>query len=489
MAGQGYPVPATLPQETGCLIVFYPKDEGHFFSQALAGQLTQLNSYWVWDTDISQAHDIGLLWAEHNLRTMLAWENMDCELAEIIEGDNELNVNVNLSGGCGCGCGCGSNCNGNQQGQPFGINPLDPPVTGIPPVPSSEEVTEIDAWKCDAANQLWADWYTFFQEVGIVGGAGIAGVTALAQIAVAFTILTAGVGFLLLLIAGLAVSVAGGITGLTRDWMELHKDGLICAIVSATSPAQARANVLAYIEAHKTDPHGSFAGYWIGQVMGGITGDTNWNLIFTEDSFPIASGNVGSDCAACEPSPLVDFLGDGSYYLVPLIASGSPNISGTATWDANGNEWTYTTTGAGGPGADQDTQVDTSLLDVGRTWASDVQGSAEHAGYVIEADHDFDPIQTMRFTGSGLLNADSTTYPANDIFGIRNTATVIDATTYHDGIAAYFAGLDYLSMGNVTFDNAAKHRAAAEWAGGVARNSVYRTWAVVAASALNPDLL
>jgi len=334
-----YLSPESLDYETKCAVIFYPKDDGDLFLAALRGQLTRLESFWVWEGSRQFTEEIAYIWALHNVMSEDAWYKVDCADIPILTGDEVMNVNVNVSN-CGCGCGCGCGGSGGQGGQPFGINPLEPPPSNTPAIPSSDPVEDIDQWKCDAANQLWDDWYQFFQEVGIVGGAGLATVTALAQIAVAFTILTAGVGFLLVLIAGIAINVAGGVMGLTKDWMELHKDGLICAIVSATSPAQAASNVAAYIAAFQNDPHGTFAGYWIGQVLMGITGDTNWNLIFQEDSFPIASSNVGSDCSACEPSPLIDFLGDGTWYLVPLIAEGSPAISGTATFTADGNEWT-----------------------------------------------------------------------------------------------------------------------------------------------------
>jgi hypothetical protein len=204
-----------------------------------------------------------------------------------------MNVNVN----CGCGCGCGSG------GIPQSDLPNQVSNLPIPPTPSNEApITPIDSWKCDAANQVWSDWYALFTNFQASVLAGDATVAALIAIAGALAVITGGLSVLLAILAGVAGASAATVLGWVRDWLEEHKPGLICAMITASTPAQAHNNVIAYISANADSPLGTFPGYFIQNQLTAVANDTDWNVVFNPGSITIAPSLVGSSCEGCSLS-------------------------------------------------------------------------------------------------------------------------------------------------------------------------------------------
>jgi hypothetical protein len=210
-----------------------------------------------------------------------------------IEGLNNMNVNIS---NCGCGCGCGGGIP--QEDLPNQVTNLP-----IPPVPSSDApTTPIDSWKCDSANQVWSDWYELFTSFQASVIAGDATIAALIAIAGALAVITGGLSVLLAILAGAAGAAAATTIGWVRDWLEANKDGIICAIVSASTPAQASANALAYISANASTPLGVTVGFFVKNQLTAVAGDTDWNVVFNPGSITISPSLVGSSCEGCSLS-------------------------------------------------------------------------------------------------------------------------------------------------------------------------------------------
>lgn len=298
MASKGYPVPPTLPEETGCLLVFYPKDEGHFFSRALAGQITRMAHYWLWDTETEYAHEIGYLWAKHNFRTLQAWESLDCELAEIIESGEDMNINVNFpnqGGSCGCCCG------GGQVSNPLNLD--DPSLPeGSPTVPLStpssaqHEMTVSEL--CDLATYLatgyvsvFVNWNNNFEIIGTSITAIIQFIQGKLFDGAAPSVLTFPSILLSNLSALLTTSILAGVTQKASDAAQDIKDDLICAITTSTSAASAKKNWESVVASVK-DTYGTttYAFLWLVSQL------WNWEEVLTPDVITVPSNYLGSVC-------------------------------------------------------------------------------------------------------------------------------------------------------------------------------------------------
>jgi hypothetical protein len=273
--------------------------------EAFSGAFNDFGRWTQWQRDgTNRASLAATTWKDAIDYTFAnAWlncgETMDCcqeildRLTQIelgIEGLNNMNVNIS---NCGCGCGC-------SGGIPQGDLPNQVTNLPIPPIPSNEApTTPIDSWKCDAANQLWDDWYALFTNFQASVIAGDATVAALIAIAGALAVITGGLSVLLAILAGVAGATASTVLGWVRDWLEAHRDGIICAIFAASTPAQAYNNVVAYISDNADNPLGALPGYFIQNQLVAVAGDTNWNAIFTPGSIAINPSLVGSDCSGC----------------------------------------------------------------------------------------------------------------------------------------------------------------------------------------------
>ena len=291
------------PSSLLCLRVYIPNDQ--LYLEAFSGAFNDFGRWTQWERDgTNRASLAATTWKDAiDFTFATAWLNcdgeMDCcteildRLTQIelgIEGLNNMNVNIS---NCGCSCGC-------SGGIPQGDLPNQVTNLPIPPIPSSEApTTPIDSWKCDAASQLWDDWYALFTNFQASVIAGDATVAALIAIAGALAIITGGLSVLLAILAGVAGATASTVLGWVRDWLEAHRDGIICAIFAANTPAQAYNNVVAYISDNADNPLGSLQGYFIQNQLTAVAGDTNWNAIFTPGSIAINPSLVGSDCSSC----------------------------------------------------------------------------------------------------------------------------------------------------------------------------------------------
>jgi hypothetical protein len=302
-----YILPENVQPETLlCLKVYIPNDQ--LYLEAFSGAFNDFGRWTQWERDgTNRASLAATIWKDAiDFTYANAWldcgDNMDCcdelidrltsiELA--IEGLNNMNVNVN----CGCGCGCGSG------GIPQSDLPNQVSNLPIPPTPSNEApTTPIDSWKCDAANQVWSDWYALFTNFQASVLAGDATIAALIAIAGALAVITGGLSVLLAILAGVAGASAATVLGWVRDWLEEHKPGLICAMITASTPAQASSNVIAYIAANADSPLGTFPGYFIQNQLTAVANDTDWNVVFNPGSITIAPSLVGSSCEGCSLS-------------------------------------------------------------------------------------------------------------------------------------------------------------------------------------------
>lgn len=303
--GKGYLLPENpIPETLRCLKVWIPDDPRYL--EAFSGQFHDLATWLVWEKDGTNKGSLAAsAWKNAVDYTYEnGWLNCgDDVIQDILTRLEELeNMNINVNCGCGCGCKGGSTGTVDTTFDPTQNYPVPPPF------PGTNEPIGIVSWRCDAAHQLHDDWLTFVTEMAALGTVGIISVTALAEIAALLAVITGGVALLLMLVATLAVGGATGILGWVRDWLEQNGDDLICTIMESSSPAEAHANVVGYIEANKDDPFGSFAGNFIGTVLRGMADDTNWNLLYTPDSMEIAPTNFGSDCSNCSPQGQFDLV-------------------------------------------------------------------------------------------------------------------------------------------------------------------------------------
>lgn len=168
---------------TKCAIIFYPEDDGAFFSSALRGQLSELCRPYIWEGGIEFTKQISQLWIETDLLTDDVFWRTDCDFVKLITGDEEMNINVNVN----CGCCDGSSGDtlicydkyGNpvlppesepiEQNNPTGGDWPMQPATDDPPA-------DFDAWSdydenaCAAANNYYKLWIWILTAVyGILG--------------------------------------------------------------------------------------------------------------------------------------------------------------------------------------------------------------------------------------------------------------------------------------------------------------------------------
>jgi hypothetical protein len=326
-----YILPANVQPETLlCLKVFIPNDQ--LYLEAFSGAFNDFGRWTQWEKDgTNRASLAATTWKDAIDFTFLnGWldcgENMDCctevldRLTQIelsLQGLNNMNVNIS---NCGCGCGCSGGIPQENIPAPTGDFPL-PPFPNSTPSPDP-----IDGWKCDVANQIWADWYALFTNFQASVIAGDATLAALIAIAGALAVLTGGLTVLLTILAGLAGGAAITVMGWVRDWLEAHQQGLICAITSGSTPADSYNNVVSYIAANANEPLGTTAGLFIKNQLTAVASDTDWNIVFSPDSVTIHPSLVGSSCEGC----VGVFSIDDDWILVPVIA-GTPSLAGGAT--------------------------------------------------------------------------------------------------------------------------------------------------------------
>ena len=293
----GYLIPdEPSPQALMCLRVFIPNDPRYL--EAFSGQYHDLGTWLLWDRDGTNRGALAAAaWKEAIDYTYEnGWLNcgMD-EISDILDRLEELeNMVVNVNCGCGCGCSGG-------HGAGDLIQEINDPNTNLPitPLPGSEQGDALSNWKCDAANQLYADWYQLLSEMFAAANTGTFTVATIASIAGALAVLTGGISFALAILVTLAGNVAATAIDYARDWLDHHREDIICVIVSSGTPAAAYTNFIQFLEENKNTPTGVLAGGYIKNQLAAMAQDTNWNLLFTEGSMAIDSSNLGSSCGAC----------------------------------------------------------------------------------------------------------------------------------------------------------------------------------------------
>ena len=483
--GKGYLLPEN-PQPDGllCLKIYIPNDPTGYYLSAMSGAFSDMGRWVNWEKDgTNRARLAAIAWKEAiDFTYTNGWLNcMDCcdEIDDILKRIEELeNMNINVNcGGCGCGCGCknGSDSMVGEDGLPIS--------TGIPPVPSTDEPENfVGAWLCDAANEFvdkWIDFYGNMFNLGIIGQGSLA---AILSLAIAAGILTGGIGTILILIAAITILPAATAADWIRDWLVENHDGLVCAMVSAASPAVAFNNSLAYLAAHKSDQHGTFAGAWIERVIQPVFQDTDWNLLFTPDSFEISPGNVGSVCNCQQVVPL-DELGE--WYLVPAV-EGEIFIQGNAVYQVSNYTWNFVATEG-----NQHCQsyVDfPEFLAAGRTWlggAEPVATTGEHAGYVMERVGGSVDCRTFDGTGAGIIHVAVEDFGFHDVWTLRNSESDLDLTSFRDALETIFDGLDIVHEADATYRNANQHRTTVRGTNDDPKTMQFRIYAVISATALD----
>lgn len=484
--GKGYLLPEN-PQPEGyqCLLLYIPDDPTGYYLAAMAGAFLDMGTWLAWEKDgTNRASLAAATWKDAIDYTFengwLQCEDMNDKLDDILRQLEELNnMNINVNCGCGCGCGCKNGSNGliGEDGLPIS--------SPIPPVPSTTEPeSPVGQWLCDASHQFVDDWLDFYANLFAAGLIGNATITAVVSVAAVATILTGGVAALLLLVTALTLAPAAVIADWVRDWLVENKDGLICAMSTAATPANAYNNVTDYLEAHKADQNGSFAGGWIALILKPVFQDTDWNLLFEEDSFPIDISNVGSSCP-CEGTQFIDLLGDGTWYLVSasmgevLTENNGTMVEGLGVFQWSGS----------GSGPEVTAEADfTQWLAEGRTWlggGSPVAETSEHGGYVWVKQTATGDIYTFNASGGGMFGLSNTDYAASDVFGERQTDSDLSSIDFHAGVAALFPGLTYDDRTDITYDNANDHTITVTTDSGESASTVFRIYAVVKATALN----
>jgi hypothetical protein len=387
----------------------------------------------------------------------------------LLKGLTDMNINVNC--GCGCACGC-KNGNGgvNEDGTPIN-QPLPPP-------PSTTEPEEfVGQWKCDAANQYLDGWLDFYNNYFILANLSTATIAAVISIAIATTIMTGGLGLVLVLLSGTLLGGAATFADWVRDWLAENREGLICAMVSAATPAGAYNNVVAYLLAHKADQNGTLAGEWVENILKPGFQDTDWNLLFTPDSFDIEIGNQGSTCNCLAAT---DLLGDGDWYLVPAVEGEEVITVGSIT--VSNYIWSYV--GGDNEVAESYPSFD-GFLASGRTWIGDVAQSGEHAGYVIQRLSPSGDVTFEPFPSDPMIALSSSAYAAGEVWTKWQTASDLIKATFQSSLETIFDGFDVTHTSDRTFDNLSQHRVRVAGEGEGSHNTQFRVFAVVAATALN----
>jgi len=411
---------------------------------------------------------------DYGVAKLIDTECEDMDFVDILHRLEELeNMNINVN----CGCGCGCSCNGNPFNVPVEDTATLPP---LPPVPSSNPVEGIDGWKCDAATELVEQWHRVILEVGIVGAAGAGAVSAITHIAVAATVLTAGVALILLLVAALAVSVAGGVMGYVKDWIESHQDELVCVIYQSASPAAALAAILAYIEANRDDPYGSFMGYWIGNVTRGMANDTDWSLVFTPDSMPISASNVGSSCVCSGgSSDVIPIDEEGTWYLVPAY-EGAELVT-TAELDTIGINLVYQDI----DGEEAVSELDfTGRLAEGRTWLGDIAASDEFAGFVLLRLSGGVDLRTFQFGGGSCIEVAEGDFQNGDAWSKWMTTSELPKVDFQAGVDATMVGYTVEHTADRTLSNADQLRVALQAVSNGPHAATIRVYACIKSTAL-----
>lgn len=358
---KGYPSPDEMPEETGCIIVFYPKDINGLFGQALAGQISRLTSYWTWDADADTRREISYLWAAHNLRTFDTWDKMDCELAALVEREEDVNVNVSLGGGgCGCGCGCGSSGGGDVLQLPLDNLSELPPESG-----STHDTGEgklggnyqcAMAWAyADGFEQIFYRGKNFFAAVTITA-ALVESLTAGVTIFQRIILILEHSLFMSLLVSWLVIlkTALGFDNGF--DAAQDYHDQFVCAIAGATTPHEARMNTASVIAAIKAD-----YGLTVYMIFYFYFAMTDWNAFFDWSGFDQSEQDdlvaklqpyLSKDCTSCAgfvpgsdiPEEIVP-----TYWLVPVDAAITvDSVNGGSGQNLGGNVWEVTGDANGG---------------------------------------------------------------------------------------------------------------------------------------------
>jgi hypothetical protein len=491
--GKGYLLPANVqPEGLLCLKIWIPDDPTGYYLAAMSGAYSDMSRWTQWEKDgTNRASLAAATWKDAvDFTYENGWLNcgdMDCcdeinDKLDIIlsrlQGFEDMNINVNC-GGCGCGCGC-KNGNG-------GVNDDGTPINQpLPPPPSNLEPDEpVDPWLCDAANQFLDGWIDFYNNYFILANLSTATIAAVISIAIATTIMTGGLGLVLVLLSGTLLGGAATFSDWVRDWLAENRDGLICAMVSAATPAGAYNNVVAYLLAHKADQNGTLAGEWVENILKPGFQDTDWNLLFTPDSFEIDASNVGSSCP-CEGSLVFDIFSDQTWYLVPAI-EGEEFVNNDATYEVGNFLWSFI--GTGGNQHAQSYPDFPEFLASGKTWlgggGGQVAETGEHAGYVMQRVGGDTNVQTFDISGASIIGVDGTNFPLSDAWTEWNANSDLPKVDFQSGLEAIFDGLDISHEADQTFTNLDQHRMTMRGLDEDPRTVQFRVYAVIAATALN----
>lgn len=490
--GKGYLLPENVqPEGLLCLKIYIPDDPTGYYLAAMSGAYSDMARWVQWEKDgTNRASLAAQTWKDAVDYTYEnGWLNcgdMDC-CDEILDRLTNLeallgefaNMNINVNCGCGCGCGCKGNGNG-------GVNDDGTPINQpLPPPPSTTEPEEpVDAWICDAANQFVDDWIDFYNELTTAGAVAGASFAVLLPIFIAATILTGGVAAILAVVVAFTVGPAVKFGEWVNNWLAENREGLICAMSTALTPAQAYQNVVAYLLAHKADQNGTFAGEWVENILKPVFQDTNWNLLFEPDSFEIDASNIGSSCP-CEGGSYFDLFDDGTWYLVPAI-EGEIFIAGNASYQVFNYLWNFVATE--GNQHCQSYPDFPEFLATGRTWiggTSPVSTTSEHAGYVMERVGGSTAVQTFDISGSGIIGVPEEDFGDHDVWTERNADSELSLVDFQDGLEAIFDGLDIVHFADQTYNNANQHRMTVRGIGEEPKTMQFRLYAVIKSTALN----
>lgn len=334
------------PPEDRCLIVFVPDDIAYL--RAVTGSLMHLEKWVAWERD--EAHT-ALVAAERmkqaNQRTLETMAVTDCEfLQELIEdGDMSINITNNTScGSCGAGagaCGCGPT--------------ITPDPLNVPPAVTTETETlpeqEFDgenppegftdletylAHKCRASRELARDIIQTIGNFGTLSGV----VAALGAYAIGLLITapsSAFVASLLLPLIGVglspvaAIAIVGSLlmflivssAGLLvyfntlEAQLAIRIDDLTCALYTANSGQEARANMLNLIDEEVLNLIFDDAGdeeifnRTITKILETILAPDIFKILFATGAAIadwLSERDDGFDCSICTPPTLGEWI-------------------------------------------------------------------------------------------------------------------------------------------------------------------------------------
>jgi hypothetical protein len=356
----------------------------------------------------------------------------------------------------------------------------------LPPPPSTTEPDEpVDPWLCDAANQFVDDWIDFYNELTTAGAVAGTSFAVLLPIFIAATILTGGVAAVLAVVVAFTVGPVVQFGEWVNNWLGENRQGLICAMSTALTPAQAYQNVVTYLLAHKGDQNGTFAGEWVENILKPVFQDTDWNLLFEPDSFDIDATNIGSTCP-CEGSLIFDIFGDGTWYLVPSL-EGEEFVNNNAGYVVGNYLWSFS-----GSGESQEAQSYPDFpefLATGKTWlgggGGQVATTGDHAGYVMQRVGAATGVNTSSFLGAGIIALEAAGYADDDVWTQWQTASDLPKLDFQSGLEAIFDGLSLVHEADRTFSNLDQHRMTMVGVDSSAHATQFRLFAVIAGTALD----